>query len=93
MPRQSSWDDDDDDHDWASESDDDESEPTFPCPGCGRQIYEEAHACPYCGEYLAFDDPHGGPSRPWWVWVGVIAALASILGGVLVMLLGLLSWS
>lgn len=98
MPRHSTWDDDeDDDRDWSagefhdeSIDADDDTEPTYPCPSCRALVYEEAHACPYCGEYLAFDDPHHGSGRPWWVWVGAIAALASILGWVLLMVLGLL---
>lgn len=93
MPPTSNWD--DDDRDWAPDDpDDDPVEPddddaaTYPCPGCGRQIYEEADACPYCGEYLNFAGTHGF-QRPWWVYAGAILALVSILGYVLLMLLGI----
>ena len=95
MPRQSSWDDDDDDRDWSSGDDDhdpvdsdDDDASTYPCPACGRQIYEEADACPYCGEYLNFGGTLGF-KYPWWVYAGAVLALASMLGWVLLMLLGL----
>lgn len=91
MPGYSAWNDDaDDDRDWdrthdASEDpvDEDESEPTMPCPGCGKEIYEEADACPYCGEYLA-DSDRQSPAKPWWVWLTVILLLTAMLGGVLI---------
>jgi len=96
MPRQ--WDDDDDDRDWgAGDSFDDETveaedgdEPTYPCPSCGAQVYELADACPYCGEYLAFDRVDHASQRPTWVWIGAIAAIIAMLASVLLMLFGLL---
>lgn len=98
MPRPSAWDDDDDDRDWSPDDAeeetldvDDDSEPTFPCPSCRRLIYEEADACPYCGEYLSLGDRYGGQARPWWVLVGAIVALVAMLAGVVVTLIALLA--
>ena len=86
MPR-SSWDDDDD----SLEGDfDDSSESTYPCPGCGRQIYEEADACPYCGEYVADDDVYRSQPQPWWIKLVVWLLIFSLLAGVL--LAGILGW-
>ena len=70
---------DDDDEDDDPVEPDDETEPTYPCPGCRAQVYEEADACPYCGEYLAWDDAHPHRGRPWWVWAGAIVALMSAI--------------
>jgi hypothetical protein len=98
MPRP--WDDDDDDRNWGAgedfdddtieAQDTDDDEPTYPCPGCGAQVYELADACPYCGEYLALDRVDHAGSRPTWVWIGAIAAIMAMLASVLFMLLGLL---
>ncbi len=68
----------------------DGDEPTYACPGCGAQVYELADACPYCGEYLAFDRVDHASQRPTWVWIGAIAAIMAMLASVLLMLLGLL---
>ena len=78
--------DDDDELDEDPVDADDEEEPTVPCPACGRDIYEDADACPYCGEYLSFDDPTGN-AKPWWFWLGLFACLAVMLSGVIVSLM------
>jgi hypothetical protein len=72
------WQDDEFDEDPVDE--DEGSEPTYPCPGCGEAVYEEADACPYCGEYLSFDNPPG-PGQPWWIWLGAMLGLIAILWG------------
>ncbi len=78
----SRWHDDDDDRDDPLDEDvDDES--TYPCPGCGRQIYEEADACPYCGEYVADSDVHRAQPQPWWVKVVILLLIVSMVGGTL----------
>lgn len=99
MPRYSTWDDeDDDDRDWSADAsdddpvdDDEELEPTYPCPACRRLIHEEAHACPYCGEYLAASDVHAASRRPLWVSAGAFIALLAMLFTILLMLLALLA--
>jgi hypothetical protein len=91
-------DDDDVDRDWSiddqlDEDTDDADEqqvPTVPCPACGREIYEEADACPYCGEYVAFDAPPAA-GKPWWFWLGLALCLAVMLSGALYSLALLLS--
>lgn len=47
---------------------------TVPCSHCGREVYEDAVRCPYCGEYLT--DGGGAVRRgwPWWMWLGLVGA-------------------
>ncbi len=76
MPR---WDDDPED-DW----DDDEDEPVdedddglAPCPYCGREILEDSERCPLCGSYISREDAPF-QSKPWWIIIGVVAALYAV---------------
>jgi hypothetical protein len=78
MPRQDDWD--EDDEDW--ESDDEDDEPTIRCPYCKREIHEDAQRCPYCEQYISAEDS-ASPRKPWWIVLGVILALAIILGWML----------
>jgi hypothetical protein len=97
MSGKSPWNDDaDDSRDWsADEGFDDpvdadaDDEPTIPCPGCGREIYAEADACPYCGEYLLYSDmpPHGQAT---WVTIGAMLALLAMISGFAIMAWALL---
>lgn len=97
MSGKSPWNDDaDDGRDWsADEGFDDpvdadaDDEPTVPCPGCGQDIYAEADACPYCGEYLLYSDmPRQG--RPAWVTIGAMLALIAMISGFAIMAWALL---
>ena len=70
----SDWDDDyeEDDNYGDNYGDEDDSSETIPCPACGAEIYEDAEACPQCGEYIH----HGyipGSGSPWWSFGGAIA--------------------
>jgi ribosomal protein L32 len=61
-----------------SDLDDDlDDTPTTECPNCGREILYDTVACPYCGEYPEREVKH----TPWWVWFGVVLALAGAVGG------------
>ncbi len=65
---ESDWDDDDfDDDDFDDDYDDDDESETIPCPSCGADIYEDAEACPHCGDYI-----HHGYSRGWWSFGGAL---------------------
>jgi hypothetical protein len=75
----------DEEDDWEApepdERDEDELD-TLPCPACGRQIYEEAEACPYCGEYVTHSKSVLAGKPFWFVALavlGIIAVIASIL--------------
>ena len=60
-----------DEDDWGH---DDEAE-TVPCPSCGTDVYEDAPACPVCGEYITtFRSPMAGMPR-WFAILGVIGTL------------------
>jgi hypothetical protein len=77
--------DDDEDDDWeAPESDeaDDEDVELLPCPSCGEPIYEEAEACPYCGEYVTHSTSVLAGKPRWFVALailGIVAVIATIL--------------
>lgn len=79
-----------DDNDWESDDSDDESDATLECPACGADVYEDAPACPICGEYIVHDNEFAtsqqrGPTgiwsdRPaWWIWLGFLGVIATIL--------------
>lgn len=69
------WDDDD-----YGDADSDEFETaTVSCTNCGADVYEEAVACPVCGEYVGVNT-HPFSDRPrWWISVGVLGVIATIL--------------
>lgn len=82
-------DDDDDDNDVLSERDDpadadmddpdgdDDDAETDPCPYCGKPVYTGAELCPHCRSFISFED--APRRRPWWIWAGLILALAALL--------------
>lgn len=71
--------------DWEApepdERDEDELD-TLPCPACGRQIYEEADVCPFCGEYVTHSTSVLAGKPLWFVALailGIVAVIAMIL--------------
>lgn len=76
--------------DWDSEYDADEYGPddgydeeweseTIECSNCGADVYEDAVACPICGEYLT-RNTHPLSDRPsWWVMLGVLGIVVTII--------------
>ncbi|WP_417379305.1 zinc ribbon domain-containing protein [Gimesia sp.] len=67
------------DTDYTDEPDFDEETSTIECPNCGADVYEEAPACPVCGEYIGVDT-HPFSERPrWWVSLGILGVIATIL--------------
>ena len=59
------------DEEWESE--------TIVCSHCGADVYEDAVACPVCGEYLT-KETHPLSDRPaWWVILGVVGIIATII--------------
>ena len=77
MPRNAEWTDDADDewsevdeaesNDWQNA--DDEDSTTVVCPGCGRDMYEDAPQCPSCGTYPSREQ-HPDAPKPLWLIVG-----------------------
>lgn len=53
-----------------------ESSGTYPCPSCGKDVYEDAIRCPHCQQYVTPDAVSSGPLR--WIALGVLAALAGL---------------
>lgn len=52
---------------------------TVRCDQCGADVWEEAQQCPHCGHYLVADtSPLRG--RPWWwILVGLVGVIATII--------------
>jgi predicted nucleic acid-binding Zn ribbon protein len=71
-PLEADVDDSDDDH---------EGDNSAACPYCGKPVYDGTEICPHCRNFISFED---APRRhPWWIWVGVLLALAGMLWWVL----------
>jgi len=81
------WDDDRPLEDWEDpEADDDDlvdSTPVRECRHCGAEVYDDAVACPVCGNYDSREESHA----PLPVWIK-LAAAAAIIG----MLSALWAW-
>ena len=73
---------DDDDFDDEDELPDgvyyDDEEPEIDCPYCGASILEDTPYCPRCERYLSREDAPRS-SKPLWIWVCLIAALAGMI--------------
>jgi hypothetical protein len=80
------WDDDCDvdEEDWDN---DDGTTPTVSCENCGRDMYEDAVACPECGHFAVGSPPRLGPKPTWYLALGAAGILA-----VIVVLTGLMAW-
>ncbi|QDT96314.1 zinc ribbon domain-containing protein [Gimesia aquarii] len=69
----------DDDYEDAGTDSDEFETATVPCSNCGADVYEEAVACPVCGEYVGVNT-HPFSDRPqWWITLGVVGGIATIL--------------
>jgi hypothetical protein len=88
MPNDRWWSEDEDDElrdDEFSDEDtfDDDSTATIPCPACGAEVYEDAPQCPQCGSYITHDS-HALSGRPlWWIILGALGVLATVVALVL----------
>lgn len=67
------------DDEYPDEQDDEGDLETEPCPNCGKEVYEEALRCPYCGEYIirAAGPMSGRPT--WWIILGILGIIAFVL--------------
>jgi hypothetical protein len=72
------WDDDEGVEDW----DQDNEQETYPCPYCGKEVYEDAERCPRCEKYISGEDATT-TRKPWWFVVALVLALTMLLGWVL----------
>ena len=76
----SDWSDEwDDDDDLVEPDQDDESTELVPCPECGEQIYEESERCPACGSYIIMRTDSWAGRPMWWVVLGLLGVVATIL--------------
>ncbi|MCS7238343.1 MAG: hypothetical protein NZ899_08740 [Thermoguttaceae bacterium] len=56
----------------------DEESQTITCRGCGREIYEDAFQCPYCGRYVEVETNPWSDRPFWWVLLALLGLLAAI---------------
>jgi uncharacterized OB-fold protein len=63
-----------DDEEWETE---DASADTSPCPHCGRDVYEHAERCPYCGQYIS--DEETPRRRAWWIVAAAVVTIAALV--------------
>lgn len=75
-PWQNQFDDYDDYSDYEAENP--EGNDTITCRGCGRQIYEDAFQCPYCGQYVEADTSPWSDRPFWWIVLAILGLLAVI---------------
>ncbi|WP_298869423.1 zinc ribbon domain-containing protein [uncultured Gimesia sp.] len=69
----------DDEFEEEYETDDEYETETVACSNCGADVYEDAVSCPACGEYLGVNT-HPFSDRPrWWVALGVLGSIVTIL--------------
>lgn len=76
------WDEDYDDdvgYDEGESASDEFETPTVSCSHCGADVYEEAVACPVCGEYIGVDTSPFRDRPPWWISLGILGVIATIL--------------
>ena len=67
------------DHEYPDPDVEDEGYETITCPSCGESIYEEAPECPYCGEYVTVSTS-AWTGRPfWWLTLGGVGVIMTIL--------------
>ena len=55
-----------------------DDEATVNCPSCGKQIYEDAVLCPYCGQWISTHSPATARSFGWF-WPVMIAILIAVI--------------
>lgn len=76
----SRWEEDEhDDEDWEHGAWEDDEELEFlPCPECGKQVYEEAEQCPYCGSYII--DANRQTLSDIFYWTAIVLIVLFVLG-------------
>lgn len=69
------WDE-DYENDWTDDSDAESD--TVECPSCGRDVYEDAFACPHCDEYITHGASAWNGKPAWWAILGLLGIIAVI---------------
>ena len=66
------------DSEMPDESDvrDGEESGTYPCPYCGKDVYEDAIRCPRCQRYVSPEDAKGRHPIQWVVLAVILALVA-----------------
>ncbi|OHB72868.1 MAG: hypothetical protein A2V70_04460 [Planctomycetes bacterium RBG_13_63_9] len=72
--------DDDGDDDYDDDNYDDGPAETLPCGQCGAEIYEDAVRCPACGAYVTHNASIWSGRPPWWILLGILAAILALAG-------------
>ncbi|REJ89476.1 MAG: hypothetical protein DWQ34_19670 [Planctomycetota bacterium] len=58
---------------------DDELSATVECPNCAAEVYEDAAACPVCGEYVTRNRTIWDGRPAWWIILGIAGMIALML--------------
>ena len=74
FPLESDMDDPSDSDDFV---DDETTTRTVPCPGCGRDVYEDAERCPSCGDFVSRSS--GSSHQPLWIIAGVVVCVVVVV--------------
>lgn len=64
--------------DYVVDDDWDEAD-VLPCPSCGAEIAEDSICCPICGEYITFSSSPWAGKSWWWVLVGLLGVVATVV--------------
>ncbi len=63
-------------YEFPDPDDEDDGEDTVPCPLCGGDVYDDAQACPHCGEWISANTHAWSQRRWWWVLLGALGIVA-----------------
>ena len=86
----------DDGDSWSEDVDDaDDYADTISCQNCGRDVYDDAPQCPYCGEYIVHDSgvwSNKSPATRMFYKLVAIVLILAFLGTGLTLVVQLLKW-
>jgi hypothetical protein len=71
-------DEEDDWDDYDSEEDPEDDDGTVPCPYCSEPIPEDAPRCPYCENYISYEDAPAAV-KPTWIIVGFLLCFLVVM--------------
>lgn len=85
-----------DDDSWSEDVDDtDDNDETIPCQNCGRDVFDDAPQCPFCGEYIIHDTgvwSNKSPVMRSFYKLVAILLIVAFLGTGLILLLQIVEW-
>ena len=61
------------------DADDSLAEDLTPCPFCGVEIFDDSQQCPACGMYITHSTSPWAGRPAWWIVLGAIGLIATVL--------------